>query len=135
MSEILKQQLDNLSDEDLNKILFPLNSLIQRIKNEITVYTDLNCKDKTGENTLAQNKEFYQDYIQYTLVELLESLEIRNKNVNYTIINLLYIDQISSIKKAYNKATDIKDFCGRLILLLQKLKDREMLEKLHIGDS
>ncbi|MEH2332798.1 hypothetical protein [Nostoc sp.] len=60
MSENLKKQLDNLSEENFEEILFPLNSLRNRLVDEIRIYTDLNYKNENGENTLARNKKYYE---------------------------------------------------------------------------
>ncbi|MEH2173645.1 hypothetical protein [Nostoc sp.] len=134
MSEMLRKQLDNLSKEDLDTILSPLNSLINKLKHEITIFTELNCKDENGENSLAKNKEYYQDYMQFTLVELVNRLVIKDENViDYTIEKLLYIHQNILIIKAWDKATDIENFCGRLTSSLENLKDKKMLENFYIS--
>ncbi|MEH2123830.1 MAG: hypothetical protein V7K44_05405 [Nostoc sp.] len=131
---MLNQQLDNLSKEDLDTILSPLNSLINKLKHEITICTELNCKDENGENSLAKNKEHYQDYMQFTLAELVNRLVPKDENaIDYTIENFLYIHQNILIIKAWDKATDIENFCGRLTSSLENLKDKKMLEKLYIS--
>ncbi|MCC5669930.1 hypothetical protein LC653_40535 [Nostoc sp. CHAB 5784] len=127
MCENLKQQLDNLSKEDLEEILSPLNSLITRLVGEIKIYTDLNCKNENGENTLVQNKQNYDHCIQNTLIDLKKSWKLRMQ-ILYNITNFFYAKQITLIDKAYKEATNINDLYEKLTLLIKQLKDKEKLK-------
>jgi len=123
MTSTVKEQLGKLTEEDLDKILSPLSSLIKELSSSKAIYKSINVQES--------NKELYEDKITKTLADLNLTID----NAKYTIQNLLYIYQRDSLAQAYKNANNVDDFCEKLDSLLEKLKDKQFLRKLFTGED
>ena len=123
MSEKTRQELENLSDQELKEVLSPLIFLITRLPEEIEI-----CKSMDVDSKDSKKKELYVNFIEKIGSDLTKAT-----TNDLTVKNYIRSMQLLFIFKAYLSASDIDDFLKKMTDLLDKLMDRTILKELCIG--